>query len=119
MMTRLLPLFVALALAGCAGKPDLQFTAADATTAQAVATAAGLADDAQCWGYYAAIAGVLAPPAPAAAPVAGILTIVAAKRALQATMGKPACLSITTQLLGEALKFSSPQGAGLATILGF
>jgi hypothetical protein len=119
MMIRLLPLLVALALAGCAGKPDLQFTAADATTAQAVATAAGLADDAQCWGYYAAIVGVLAPPAPAAAPVAGILTLVAAKRALQATMGKPACLPITSSLLGEALKFSSPQGAGLATILGF
>ena len=97
----------------------MQFVSGDATTAAAVATAAGLTSDAQCWSSYAAIANVLGPPAPAAAPPVGILTTVEAKRAIQATMGSPTCLPITTQLLGEALKFSSPQGAGLATILGF
>ena len=108
---------IAVVLSGCAS--GVQFVAGDATTAAAVATAAGLASDAQCWSSYAAIANVLGPPAPAAAPPVGILTTVEAKRAIQATMGSPTCLPITTMLLGEALKFSSPQGAGLATILGF
>ena len=108
---------LAASLVGCAS--GVQFVSGDATTAAAVATAAGLTSDAQCWSSYAAIANVLGPPAPAAAPPVGILTTVEAKRAIQATMGSPTCLPITTQLLGEALKFSSPQGAGLATILGF
>jgi hypothetical protein len=108
---------VLLSIAGCVNKA--QFVAADAETAESVALAAGLPTDANCWSAYAAIAGVLGPPAPAPAPVVGILTVVETKRAIQATMGSPACLPITTSLLGEVLKFSSPQGAGLATLLGF
>ena len=104
---------ITVALSGCA--TGVQFVAGDAQTAAAVANAAGLPSDAQCWNNYAAIAGVLGP----AAGAAGILTTVETKRAVQATMGSPACLPITTQLLGEVLKFSSPQGAGLATIFGF
>ena len=110
---------IAVGALGCRSGAGIQFVAGDATTAAAVATAAGLASDAQCWSSYAAIANVLGPPAPAVAPPVGILTTVEAKRAIQATMGSPACLPITTQFLGELLKFSSPQGAGLATILGF
>jgi hypothetical protein len=108
---------ITVALSGCA--TGVQFVAGDAQTAAAVANAAGLPSDAQCWNNYAAIAGVLGPAAGAAAPPVGILTTVEAKRAIQATMGSPVCLPITTQILGELLKFSSPQGAGLATILGF
>ena len=108
---------ITVALSGCA--TGVQFVAGDAQTAAAVANAAGLPSDAQCWSSYAAIADVLGPPAPAVAPPVGILTTVEAKRAIQATMGSPTCLPITTMLLGEVLKFSSPQGAGLATILGF
>jgi hypothetical protein len=117
MMTRLFPLLVALALSGCV---DLaQKAMLDGQTAQAAAVAVGLPDDALCWASYVALAKVFVAPAGSAAPVVGIAATIETKRALQHLLGSPACLPITTQLLGEALKFSSPQGAGLATILGF
>jgi hypothetical protein len=114
---RFLIVCAAAALAAC--QPGAQFIALDAQTAAAVATAAGLTTDAQCWQAYAGIAGVLGPPAPAPAPTTGILTVVEVKRAIQATMESPMCISVTAQLAGELLKISSPQGAAISTQLGF
>lgn len=108
---------IVLGLTGCSQGP--QFVALDAQTAASVATAAGLTQDAQCWGTYAGIAAVLGPPAPAPAPTVGGLTVIETKRAIQATMASPMCISVTAQLVGELLKLSSPQGAAISALLGF
>ena len=116
-MKRLLAVASLLVLSAC--QPGAQFVALDAQTAAAVATVAGLTTDAQCWGAYAAIASVFGPPAPAAAPTTGLLTALETKRAIQATMESPMCISVTAELAGELLKISSPQGAAIGTLLGF
>jgi hypothetical protein len=116
-----LRLFQALCLAGLLAAPlvgcanVVNFTEADATTAESVAQAAGLVSDAACWSAYAQIAGALN----GTSPTIGLLTTIETKRAVQATMGSPECLPITAPLLAELLKVSSPQGAALSTILGF
>jgi hypothetical protein len=109
---------VAGGLCGCVSQTAM-FTVGDAQTAAAVANAAGLTGDAQCWQTYGAIASATVGLEASPAPQIGLLTAVETKRAIQATMGSPSCLPITTQLLGEVLKVSSPQGAGIATVLGF
>jgi hypothetical protein len=100
-----------LALAGCSSVN--QVTVPDFAAAEAIATAAGPPGDAACWAQWVAMAK--AEPSGGG----GVATLIATKRTAQAALGSPTCLSISTQLLGELLKASSPQGAALGAVIGF
>ncbi|MGH7044924.1 MAG: hypothetical protein ACREE2_00870 [Stellaceae bacterium] len=96
--TLLLAATVALWLGGCAQVG--QFTANDARSATAVATAVGDSAGAACWPVLATTGEAIA----AAGNSAGLLTAIEEKRAVRMALQDAACQPVWAGVLAELLK---------------